>query len=90
MGKLLVEIDLNEGLPTEMDIVWRGIVYQQRLDYIGVPFRCVQFVRIRGTCDINVWEFERKRHQIGLKWQCDVEVEIQPTVPTTELKTQRP
>jgi hypothetical protein len=41
MEELLVEVDLYGGISDEIDIVWRGIVIQQRLDYIGVPFRCV-------------------------------------------------
>jgi hypothetical protein len=40
MGKILVEIDVNEGLPAEIDIDWRGYLIQQRLDYVGIPFRC--------------------------------------------------
>lgn len=40
MGKMLVELDLFEGLPTEIEIEWRGMVIQQKLDYMGVPFRC--------------------------------------------------
>jgi hypothetical protein len=40
MGKILVAIDITAGLPAKLDIVWRGRVHQQTLDYLGLPFRC--------------------------------------------------
>jgi hypothetical protein len=41
VGKLLVEVDLFGGLPNEIDIGWRGVVIQQGLDFLGVPFICI-------------------------------------------------
>lgn len=41
MGRILVEVDLNEGLPEQIEIAWRGTIFKQRLDYTGVPFRCL-------------------------------------------------
>jgi hypothetical protein len=38
---ILVEFDLNEGLPDLIDIAWCGSVFKQRLDYAGILFRCV-------------------------------------------------
>jgi hypothetical protein len=40
LGRILVEVDLHEGLPEVMDIEWRGRHIKQRLDYQGIPFRC--------------------------------------------------
>jgi hypothetical protein len=40
MGRILVEIDIHEGLPEVLDIEWRGRHIRQRLDYQGIPFRC--------------------------------------------------
>jgi hypothetical protein len=52
MGRILVEFDLNDGLPAEIDIDWCGNVFQQRLDYWGFHLD-VQCVRRRDTCDIS-------------------------------------
>jgi hypothetical protein len=41
MGRILMEMDPIDGLPTDLDINWCGFTFQQRLDYLGVPFRCV-------------------------------------------------
>jgi hypothetical protein len=40
MAKVLVEIDIQAGLPEILEIEWRGILIAQRLDYLGIPFRC--------------------------------------------------
>jgi hypothetical protein len=40
VGRILVEVDIHEGLPEIMDIEWRGRHTKQRLDYQGIPFRC--------------------------------------------------
>jgi hypothetical protein len=40
IGRVLVEIDIHEGLPEVLDIDWRGRHYKQKLDYQGIPFRC--------------------------------------------------
>jgi hypothetical protein len=40
MGKILVELDIHEGLPEVLDIEWRGRHHKQKLDYQGIPFRC--------------------------------------------------
>jgi hypothetical protein len=33
IGKILVEIDLQKGLPEFLEIEWRGIIHIQKLDY---------------------------------------------------------
>jgi hypothetical protein len=40
MGKLLVEVDMFDGLSPEIELEWRGVLFVQKLDYQGVPFRC--------------------------------------------------
>jgi hypothetical protein len=40
MGRIMVEIDIHEGLPEVLDIEWRGHHIKQRLDYQGISFRC--------------------------------------------------
>jgi len=40
IGQVLVELDIHQGLPKNLEIDWRGRRYLQRLDYLGVPFRC--------------------------------------------------
>jgi hypothetical protein len=40
MGRVLVEIDITSGLPETLEIDWRGRKLIQKLDYLGLPFRC--------------------------------------------------
>jgi hypothetical protein len=40
IGRVMVEMDIHLGLPENLEIEWRGRRYLQRLDYLGVPFRC--------------------------------------------------
>jgi hypothetical protein len=40
LARILVEIDIHEGLLETLDIDWRGHLTRQKLDYLGVPFRC--------------------------------------------------
>jgi hypothetical protein len=40
MGKMLVQFNMFEGLPIEIEVEWRDTVFQQRLDYMGVSFGC--------------------------------------------------
>jgi hypothetical protein len=40
VGRILVSIDIHEGLPELMEIEWRGRHTKQKLDYQGIPFRC--------------------------------------------------
>jgi len=43
VGRILVEVGLHGGLPEVIDIEWRGRYFTQRLDYMGIPFRCSWF-----------------------------------------------
>jgi hypothetical protein len=47
MGKILVELDVHNGLLEALDIEWRGNIYSQKLDYLGLPFHCT-FCRRTG------------------------------------------
>jgi hypothetical protein len=40
MAKVLVEVDIHAGLLESLEIDWRGHILVQRLDYLGIPFRC--------------------------------------------------
>jgi hypothetical protein len=40
LGRVLVEIDISTGLPETLEIDWRGRKILQKLDYLGIPFRC--------------------------------------------------
>jgi hypothetical protein len=40
MEKVLVEVDIHAGLLETLEIEWRGLLLVQRLDYLGIPFRC--------------------------------------------------
>jgi hypothetical protein len=37
---LQVEVDFREGLQDEIELVWQGFTWIQRIDYWKVPFRC--------------------------------------------------
>jgi len=40
LTRILVEIDIHEGLSESLDIDWRGHITRQKLDYLAIPFRC--------------------------------------------------
>jgi len=40
MGRVLVAIDITSGLSETLVIDWRGQKLYQKLDYLGIPFRC--------------------------------------------------
>jgi hypothetical protein len=40
MARIYVEIDIQAGLPEILEIDWRNQLITQRLDYLGIPFRC--------------------------------------------------
>jgi len=40
VGRMLVEFDTFGGLSEEIDIGWQGGVFQQKLDFLEVSFRC--------------------------------------------------
>jgi hypothetical protein len=40
LGKILVEMDIHGGLLEHIEIEWRGRRIFQKMDYLGIPFRC--------------------------------------------------
>jgi hypothetical protein len=53
LAKILVELDIHEGLLESLDIDWRGYLTRQKLDYLGIPFHCTlcrQTCHLRKTC----------------------------------------
>jgi hypothetical protein len=47
VGKVLVEMDIHFGLSEVIKIEWRERRVLQRLNYLGLPFRC-SFCRSTG------------------------------------------
>jgi hypothetical protein len=54
MEKVLVEVDIHAGLLETLEIEWRGHLLVQRLDYLGIPFRCSLCRRTRHLRKRNV------------------------------------
>jgi hypothetical protein len=53
MEKILVEVDVHGGVLETLDIEWRDMVFAQRLDYLGISFRCSRYRQtghIRKDC----------------------------------------
>jgi hypothetical protein len=51
--RVLVEIDIHVGLPEAVELEWRGMLRVQRLDFLGIPFRCTwcrQTGHLRREC----------------------------------------
>jgi hypothetical protein len=40
VARILVHINLRECLAEDIELVLRGKTFKQKLDYVGVPFRC--------------------------------------------------
>jgi hypothetical protein len=65
--KVLVEIDIHSGLLESIEIDWRGRILGQKLDYLGVPFRCSIYQRtghLRRDCQGLVVEEESEASMI--------------------------
>jgi hypothetical protein len=72
MGKILVEINIHEGLPEVMEIDWRGRRYVQKLDYLGIPFRCSychETGHLRKTCKGRVEEEISENTALHRDWR---------------------
>ena len=53
MAKILIELDLTTGLPTEIEIFCQDRLFQQRLDYLNIPFRyswCREVGHLQRAC----------------------------------------
>ena len=63
MGKVLVGLDIHFGLLESLEVVWRGHTWSQKLDYLGIPFRCSFCQRtshLRRDCQVYFEEEESK------------------------------
>jgi hypothetical protein len=61
MVKILVEVDIHAGLSEVLEIEWRGLLFTQRLDYLGIPFRCTRCRRtghLRRDCTFVLGSLE--------------------------------
>jgi hypothetical protein len=63
LAQILVELDLHVGLMKVIEFEWCGLVLEQRLDYLGLPFQCTLCHRTRhlrkdffGSCEPSVEE----------------------------------
>jgi hypothetical protein len=74
MGKILVAVDIHSGLLESIDIQWRGHTICQKLDYLGLPFRCT-FCRktghLRNDCQGFSEEEESENSRLRKEYCCD-------------------
>jgi hypothetical protein len=56
MARIYVEMDIQAGLPEILEIDWRNQLISQRLDYLGIPFRC-SFCRRTGHLRKDCYKF---------------------------------
>jgi hypothetical protein len=40
IARILVNLNVREGLGEEIDLTWEGYTHTQLLDYENIPFRC--------------------------------------------------
>jgi hypothetical protein len=55
--RILVNLNIREGLGEEVDLSWGSYTYNQRLDYENIPFRCRrchQYGNLIKSCKIRV------------------------------------
>jgi hypothetical protein len=53
LARILVEMDIHEGLSKNLDINLRGHISHQKLDYLCIPVKfslCKQTSHLRKTC----------------------------------------
>jgi hypothetical protein len=51
LGRVLIEVDVHSGLLEKLEIQWRDQLILQKLDYLGLPFRCLRYRRTRHLKD---------------------------------------
>ena len=65
-ARILVHMDLSEGLPEYINIQWRDAVRRQMLDYEEVPFRCRHCHKVGHLfkdCPLNRWNIRKDARQ---------------------------
>ena len=74
VAKVLVELDIHEGLLESIDIEWRGHHTCQKLDYLGIPFRCTlcrQTGHLRKHCTGFVEEEKTEESMLEISSHID-------------------
>jgi hypothetical protein len=74
LGRILVEIDIHLGLLETLDIQWRDQLFSQRMDYLGLPFRCTYCRKtghLRSSCQGTVEEEEEENSRLRKMPRCD-------------------
>jgi hypothetical protein len=74
LGKILVEVDIHSGLLESIDIQWRGHTICQKLDYLGLPFRCTlcrKTGHLRSDCQGFSEEEELENSRLRKVSRCD-------------------
>ena len=57
---ILVELEFSGGLPGDIDLVWGNRRHKQRIDFWGIPFRCLICHRtghLREHCPFHLCMF---------------------------------
>jgi hypothetical protein len=57
VARILVNLNIREGLGKEFDLSWGGYTYNQKLDYKNIPFRCRrchQYGHLIKSCKLPV------------------------------------
>jgi hypothetical protein len=85
VAKVLVELDIHEGVLESIDIEWRGHNTRQKLDYLGIPFRCTlcrQTGHLGKSCTGLVEEEKSEDSMLELSTRLgSPEVNTLPTYP---------
>jgi len=63
---ILVEFDVEDGLPEVVELRWKGITFVQEVDYLYIPFRCFN-CRKTGQLRSQCSGFQHKHHDRSIK-----------------------
>jgi len=71
-SRILVHLDLLDGLSEYINIQWRNATRRQMLDYEGVPFRCRRCHKVGHLfrdCPLIGWNFRKVARQAPKEFQ---------------------